>query len=76
LSIIQCDETALLAHAALDHIAVERSFQPLIGYRDDIEASVEQDGGRGSTEIVVELELHAGLVTGMSTYRSRLLSAA
>ena len=38
---IQCDETALLADAALDHIAVQRPFHLLIGYGEDIEASLE-----------------------------------
>jgi len=36
---IQCDETALHAYAAVDRIAVQRPFQPLIGYGDDIDRS-------------------------------------
>jgi len=36
----QRDETSLLAHAALDHIPVQRPFQLLIGYGDDVEAGL------------------------------------
>ena len=51
-----------------------RLFQRVIGYGDDTAAGLQQHGGRRATEILVELELHAGLVTGTSTYRSRLIS--
>ena len=68
------DETALLARATLDDIAVQCPFQLLIGHGEDIEACLRQHRGRGPTEVLVELELHAGLVAGMSTYRSWLIS--
>ena len=64
---IQCDETALLADAALDHIAVQRPLHLLIGDGEDIESGLEQHRGRRATEILVELELHTGPTTGMST---------
>ena len=67
-------EAALLPDAAVDHILVRRPLEPLIGHRDHIKAGLEQHPGRRGTEILVELELHAGLVSGISTYRSRLIS--
>lgn len=68
------DETSLFADTAGNHVRIARTLHPLIGDSDRIELGLVEQRGRRAAEVLVELELHAGLAAGMSTYRSRLIS--
>lgn len=54
---------------------VVRTAESLLENRCDIVAGFTEEVRRSRTEVLVQLELHAALLPGKSTYRSRLISA-
>jgi hypothetical protein len=64
---IHRDEAPFLSGAVIEHETVRCSLESLTGNGRDIEARLDQYLDRGAAEVLVELELHAGFATGMST---------
>jgi hypothetical protein len=72
---VQGDEAPLLLNTPFDQLAIRKTLEPLLRHRYDVEARIDQHRSGPAGEVLVELEPHAGFDIGMSTYRSRLISA-
>lgn len=72
---IQCNQAAALPRAECEEIAIRATLQALIMNRLDVVAQLAKNPQRPAAEVLVELESHAAVGAGMSTNRSRDISA-
>ena len=72
---VQRNQTAPLADADFVDRCIWYSVQVLLGNGLDIMAGLLKNRGSARAEVLVQLELHAALISGRSTNRSRLISA-
>ena len=72
---VQSQQTPLLTDTGFEDQFVRRATQYFLKDSCDIVPRRREKVRRSRTEVLVELELHAALLPGKSTYRSRLISA-
>lgn len=72
---IERHETASLGATDGDQIPVACRRQSLLVYGSDVVTGLSEDVGTAHPEIFVQFDFHGPLSDGMSTYRSRDISA-
>jgi hypothetical protein len=69
------EQTSILLNACFEDKLVPPTTETLGEDGFDIVASLGEKARRSGAEVLVQLESHAALLPGKSTYRSRLISA-